>query len=159
MNNSKTVMTWLIVLAVLFAVISSFQGQLNSGKESPGYSDFLTLVDSGRVREVTLIEKPAGGRTIIYKTPEGSEVKVNGPRDDQLINDLYKKKIRFDVEELPKPSFLYTLFVNSFPILLLIGVWIYFMRQMQSGGGGRGAMSFGKSRARLQGEDQVKVTL
>ncbi len=158
MNNSKTVILWMIVLAVLFAAFSSFNEQMNSDTAVPEYSEFLRQVESGRVRNVTIIEKSAGGREIIYSTADGKDLKVFGPRDDQLINDLVKKNIEFTAREPEKPSLLYTLFINAFPFILLIGVWVYFMRQMQSGGGGRGAMSFGKSRARLQGEDQVRVT-
>ena len=113
MNNSKTVILWMIVLAVLFSVFSTFQSQMNQGTASPGYSDFLQLVDTGRVKHVTIIEKPSGGRTITYRTSENTEVTVDGPRDDQLINDLWKKKIPFKAEEQKKPSFLYTIFING----------------------------------------------
>ena len=78
-------------------------------------------------------------------------------QDDALFGELLKSKVDVSGQEKQQESFLLHLFVNWFPMLLLIGVWIFFMRQMQ-GGGGRGAMSFGRSRARLLGEDQVKVT-
>ena len=78
-------------------------------------------------------------------------------QDNALLGELLKGKVDVSAQEQQQESFLLHLFVNWFPMLLLIGVWVFFMRQMQ-GGGGRGAMSFGKSRARLLGEDQVKVT-
>src|SRR4051794_24359043 len=78
-------------------------------------------------------------------------------QDNVLLGQLLQNKVEVSGQEKPQESFLLHLFVNWFPMLLLIGVWVFFMRQMQ-GGGGRGAMSFGRSRARLLGEDQVKVT-
>ncbi|PYD83853.1 ATP-dependent metalloprotease, partial [Pseudomonas syringae pv. pisi] len=78
-------------------------------------------------------------------------------QDNALLGELLKSKVDVSGQEKQQESFLLHLFINWFPMLLLIGVWIFFMRQMQ-GGGGRGAMSFGRSRARLLGEDQVKVT-
>src|SRR5688500_19335742 len=85
---------------------------------------------------------------------------VYSPEDDNgaLMDLLEKSGVKFDGAPPERQSFLLQLFISSFPILLLIAVWVYFMRQMQGGAGGRGAMSFGKSRARLLGEDQVQVT-
>ena len=75
-----------------------------------------------------------------------------------LIGELLKGKVRISGKAPEKQSFLAQIFIHWFPFLLLIGVWIFFMRQMQGGAGGRGAMSFGKSKAKMQTEDQVKVT-
>ena len=76
-----------------------------------------------------------------------------------MVDDLLSNKVEVKVNEPNQHGILMTIFITWFPMLLLIGVWIFFMRQMQGGGGGRGAMSFGKSKARMLGEDQVKSPL
>jgi cell division protease FtsH len=114
-------------------------------------------VKDGGVAEVTLNKNTdviKGART------NGEQFLVYNPetQNDALIETLRKYNVKFSGERPERQSFLMQLFISSFPILLLIAVWVYFMRQMQGGAGGRGAMSFGKSRARLLGEDQVQVT-
>ena len=121
------------------------------------YSEFLEQVENGRVQVVKFEDK-----TIRYgnDNQEPLQYYTISPETDNtpLIGMLAGNNVQFDGTEPKKQSLIGQLLISSFPILLLIGVWIYFMRQMQGGGGGRGAMSFGKSKARLLGEDQVGVT-
>ena len=100
------------------------------------------------------------GDTIKGFKGTGDRFTTYSPETDNtaLIGELKRNNVRISASAPKSQSILVSLFINSFPVLLLIGVWVYFMRQMQGGGGGRGAMSFGKSRARLLSEDQVKVT-
>ena len=151
---AKNIILWIVIAIVLLAVFQSF----GSGGRQPDtieYSDFLDLVDSGQVNQVVF-----EGDVIRGSRSSGEAFSTLSPETDNtaLIGDLKKHNVRISATAPKGQPFLVSLFLNSFPVLLLIGVWVYFMRQMQGGAGGRGAMSFGKSRARLLGEDQVKVT-
>ncbi|HEX7030268.1 MAG TPA: ATP-dependent zinc metalloprotease FtsH, partial [Gammaproteobacteria bacterium] len=119
------------------------------------YSEFLERVERGNVASVTF-----QGRTISGAFEDGRDFTTQSPETDNtvLIGELRKNDVQITAKPPEQQSLLMQIFVSWFPFLLLIGVWIYFMRQMQGGGSGRGAMSFGKSRARMLGEDQVKVT-
>lgn len=159
MNDlTKNVLVFIVIIVVLLSVVQGLSG-VNSGQpQSVEYSEFLSQVKSGNVDVVEFSEANSriafGNRKpLAYYTinPEASDT---GP----LVDLLIKNSVRFGAAEPPSQSIIGQLLFSSFPILLLIGVWIYFMRQMQGGGGGRGAMSFGKSKARLLGEDQVGVT-
>jgi len=151
---AKNVILWIVVAVVLWSVVSNFSGP-RTGATPVAYSDFLTWVREGTVREVVFEDKTIRGKrdsdqTFTTYNPETS--------NEALIGELERSNVRISANPPRQQNLFFTLFVNSFPILLLIGVWVYFMRQMQGGGGGRGAMSFGKSRARLLGEDQVSIT-
>ena len=158
MNDlAKQLLTWAIIAIVLVSIFNHY-ANVGTVQDSVAYSDFLRDVRNGQVVEVHIQSTPSGVG-IAGKTVDGKEFKTFGPPDDQLVNDLVENNVMFTAEEPEKRSILVDLLIGVAPILLLIGVWVYFMRQMQGGGaGGRGAMSFGKSRAKLQGEDQVKVT-
>jgi len=153
---AKNVLLWTVIAIVIFAVVSNFSRP--PGKADPlAYSEFLTQVETGGVGEVmfssnskAISGRLANGRSFVTYSPE--------TENTVLIGTLMKHGVKFSASEPDQPSLLWQLFLSSFPILLLVGVWVYFMRQMQGGAGGRGAMSFGKSRARLLGEDQVQVT-
>jgi len=152
---SKNLMLWLVILVVLVLAFQSFSSH-NGDQSKLAYSEFLEQVKSGQVESVKIEGQNIegflkGGKTFTAVSPET----INSG----LIKDLIDNKVRFD-GALPERTPLFMQILLSFgPILLLIGVWIYFMRQMQSGGGGgRGAMSFGKSRARMLSADQVKIT-
>lgn len=138
---------------MLVSVFSNF-GPRHTSAEKLSYSEFLKEVDQGLVNSVTIEDNK-----VIKGTTKSNHrfVTYMPMHDDALLGELLKSKVDVSGQEKQQESFLLHLFVNWFPMLLLIGVWIFFMRQMQ-GGGGRGAMSFGRSRARLLGEDQVKVT-
>jgi len=151
----KNIILWIVIAIVLLTVFQSF----GTGARQPtavDYSTFLDWVQTGQVDRV-LFE---GGDTIRGQRVTGEGFVTYSPETDNtaLIGELKKAKVQIGAAAPKGQNILVSLFINSFPVLLLIGVWVYFMRQMQGGGGGRGAMSFGKSRARLLGEDQVNVT-
>ncbi|TAK53510.1 MAG: ATP-dependent zinc metalloprotease FtsH [Gammaproteobacteria bacterium] len=155
MNDlTRNIVLWVIIAIVLLAVFSNF-GQRASAPEPLKYSQFLTEVESGSIRTATF-----RGDMITGVRASGDQYVTYNPETDNsaVIGLMQRQNVMFDAAPPERQSFLMQLFVSSFPILLLIGVWIYFMRQMQGGAGGRGAMSFGKSRARLLSEDQVSVT-
>jgi len=151
---TRNIVLWVVIAIVLLAVFANF-GQRAAAPDELGYSQFLTEVRSGGIRSATF-----KGDTIVGERASGGQYVTHNPETDNsvLIGLLDKQRVTFSAAPPERQSFLLQLFVSSFPILLLIGVWIYFMRQMQGGAGGRGAMSFGKSRARLLSEDQVSVT-
>jgi cell division protease FtsH len=151
---AKNVVLWIVIAVVLATVVSNFSSRGQAVQEMP-YSAFLTHVKDGSVSQVTF-----SGDKISGLRSSGEQFVVYNPETDNsaLIGTLQQSGITFSAAPPERQSFLMQLFVSSFPILLLIGVWVYFMRQMQGGAGGRGAMSFGKSRARLLNEDQVTVT-
>lgn len=149
----KNLFLWLIIAIVLVSVFSNF-GPRNANTEKVSYSQFLKEIDQGMVNSVTIEDD----KVIKGVTKNNHRFVTYMPvQDNALLGELLKNNVDVSGQEKQQESFLLHLFINWFPMLLLIGVWIFFMRQMQ-GGGGRGAMSFGRSRARLLGEDQVKVT-
>ncbi len=155
MNDlTKNIILWIVIAVVLATVVSNFSARTGSPAELP-YSTFLTQVEAGSVSEVTFKGDQISGRR-----SNGEAFLSYNPETDNsaLIGTLQKHGVTFSAAAPERQSFLMQLFISSFPILLLIAVWVYFMRQMQGGAGGRGAMSFGKSRARLLNEDQVQVT-
>ncbi len=154
MNDlTKNIFLWIVIAIVLLMVFQSF-GPTAVQPEVRKYSDFLEDVRNDSVSEAVF-----SGDVIEYRMDETKHVVFNPETDNTLlIGLLVEHGVKFERAQPEGQNLFMQLFVSSFPILLLIGVWIYFMRQMQGGGGGRGAMSFGKSRARLLGEDQVKVT-
>ena len=151
----KNAVLWVIVgAAFAFFLFANGEGRSRAGIPMD-YSDFLDDVKAGRIEKV-FIDGPAiavhfaDGNTGYTYTPEAN----NGP----LVKDLLDNNVAIEARPPEHESVLMQIFVSWFPMLLMIAVWIFFMRQMQGGAGGRGAMSFGKSRARLMGEDQVKIT-
>lgn len=149
----KNLFLWLIVAIVLVSVFSNF-GPRTTTAEKVSYSQFLKQIDQGMVNSVTIEDD----KVIKGITKNNQRFVTYMPiHDNALLGELLKYNVDVNGQEKQQESFLLHLFINWFPMLLLIGVWVFFMRQMQ-GGGGRGAMSFGRSRARLLGEDQVKVT-
>ncbi len=155
MNDlAKNIVLWIVIAVVVATVVSNFSTR--AGADAPlKYSAFLEEVRTGSIDEVTF-----KGDQLKGTRKNGEKFIVNNPETDytDLIGALEKANITFSKEPAERQSLLTQLLISSFPILLLIAVWVYFMRQMQGGAGGRGAMSFGKSRARLLGEDQVQVT-
>lgn len=149
----KNLFLWLIIAIVLVSVFSNF-GPRQATIEKVSYSQFLKEIDQGMINSVTVEDDK-----IIKGTTKNNRrfVTYMPIQDNALLGELLKYNVDVSGQEKQQESFLLHLFINWFPMLLLIGVWVFFMRQMQ-GGGGRGAMSFGRSRARLLGEDQVKVT-
>jgi cell division protease FtsH len=153
---AKNIVLWIVIAVVVATVVSNFSARSGGVQEMP-YSTFLQQVKDGGVAEVTLNKTTDVIRGV---RANGEQFTVNNPETEnsELIGTLIENNVKFSGAAPERQSFLMQLFISSFPILLLIAVWVYFMRQMQGGAGGRGAMSFGKSRARLLGEDQVQVT-
>lgn len=149
----KNLFLWLIIAVVLVSVFSNF-GPSSNAADKISYSQFLSEVSQGLIGSVSIEDD----RIIRGVTKNNHRFVTYMPvHDNALLGQLLKYNVNVSGQEKQQESFLLHLFINWFPMLLLIGVWVFFMRQMQ-GGGGRGAMSFGRSRARLLGEDQVKVT-
>ena len=153
MNNlTKNLVLWLVIAMVLMAVFNNFSAKDDDGGREIDYSTFLDQVRDGRVERVTI-----DGVAIYGQRYNGDRFVSYSPGDPELVNDLVNAGVSIKAKKEEGTSLLMTIFISWFPLLLLIGVWIFFMRQMQ-GGGGRGAMSFGKSRARLLTEDKNRVT-
>jgi cell division protease FtsH len=155
---AKNLLLWLIIAVVLLTVFQSFNPHGGSSSDLP-YSSFVQSVDSGNVASATIsADNPA---TISGKLKDGSAFRTVAPVLGFSTNGIVKQMQDKNVVVTQEPSnngfSLLGLLVNWLPIILIVGVFIWFMRQMQAGAGGRGAMSFGRSRAKLQGEDQVKV--
>ena len=150
---AKNLILWLVIAVVLMSLFQSFSPTDNSGRQLD-YSSFVRDVAQDQIREVHI-----DGKVINGQKRDGEKFTTVMPmQDNQLINDLLNHNVRVVGDKPEEPSLLASIFISWFPMLLLIGVWIFFMRQMQGGGGGKGAMSFGKSKARLMGEDQIKTT-
>jgi cell division protease FtsH len=149
----KNLLLWIIIAVVLVSVFSNF-GPRSTGMQKLSYSDFVERVEQGDVRSVKIENRVITGVT---GNNQPFTTYIPPIPDQYLLPDLLKKGVNVEGAAPRQDNILLHIFINWFPMLLLIGVWIFFMRQMQ-GGGGRGAMSFGRSRARLLGEDQVKVT-
>ncbi len=152
----KNVITWGIILLVLMSIFNHY-GNVSSAPDELSYSDFLDNVKNGTVAEVT-ISSSAEGNSIQGRDVNGKDFQTFGMPDPRLVDDLVENNVQITAEPPEQRSVILDLLINIIPVLLLVGLWVYFMRQMQGGGGGRGAMSFGKSKAKLQGEDQIKVT-
>jgi len=152
---TKNILVFIVIIVVLLSVVQGLSGVSGGQPQARDYSEFLEEVRSG---EVSLVEFE--GQRIRFGQREPLPYYTISPETDNspLIGMLENYDVRFSASEPKQQSLIGQLLISSFPILLLIGVWIYFMRQMQGGGGGRGAMSFGKSKARLLGEDQVGIT-
>src|ERR1044072_7740686 len=153
---AKNIVLWIVIAVVVATVVSNFSARSGAVQDIP-YSTFLEQVKEGGIADVKVNKHTdvikgtrTNGEPFIVYSPETD--------NDALIGLLEKSGVKFDGTAPERQSFLMQLFISSFPILLLIAVWVYFMRQMQGGAGGRGAMSLGKIRARLLGEDQVQVT-
>ena len=163
MNDlTKNLLLWVVVAVVLMVVFQSFapRGGTPVASDASNYTQFLQDVDAGRIKTVEFTDETTlTTNAIRFKRSDGSEGSLFAPRDEKLIDQLYTKKVDIvRMKPATGPSF-WSIALQFLPVLLLIGFWIFMMRQMQGGGGGaKGAMSFGKSRAKLQGEDQIKVT-
>ena len=155
MNNmfSKAAI-WVVIALVLFTVFKQFDGRgLSSGAQLVAYSDFLDEVKAKHVKDATIED-----RSIVATTQDGKKIKTAITYLDRgLIGDLVSNGVKFDVKQPEEQSFLSQIFISWFPMLLLIGVWVFFMRQMQGGGKG-GAFSFGRSKARMLDEASNTVT-
>ena len=152
MNNSfSKVAIWMVIALVLFTVFKQFDGRVAS-TESVTYTQFMSDAQAGKISKVDI-----QGDTL-YVTPDsGRPYSLTSPGDLWMVPELVKAGVEVSGKAREEPSFLTSLFISWFPMLLLIGVWIFFMRQMQGGGKG-GAFSFGKSRARMMDENTNNIT-
>jgi cell division protease FtsH len=159
LNNPwfSKIAVWLVIAMVLFTVFKQFDTRPAAGAGYLGYSDFLDEVRGKRIKSA-IIQEGQSGTEIIAVTNDDRKVRTTATYLDRgLVGDLIANDVKFDVRPREEGSLLMTLLVSWGPMLLLIGVWVYFMRQMQGGGKG-GAFSFGKSKARLLDENTNQVT-
>ena len=150
----KNMLVWIVIAVVIMSVFNNFVPQ-KSGSTNLSYSEFINQVKDNQIESV-LIE--ADGKTISGTYKNGTRFLTYGLNDPKLVDDLLANNIEIVTEPPAKPSLFLQILIQWFPMLLLIGVWLFFMRQMQGGSGGKGAMSFGKSKAKMMSEDQNKVT-
>ena len=152
MNNSfSKVAVWMVIALVLFTVFKQFDSRAPA-QDSVSYTQFMDDAKAGKIRKVDVQSD------VLYVTPDaGRPYTLTSPGDLWMVSDLMKAGVQVSGKAREEPSFLMSIFVSWFPMLLLIGVWVFFMRQMQGGGKG-GAFSFGKSRAKMLDESTNIVT-
>ncbi|WP_295476760.1 ATP-dependent zinc metalloprotease FtsH [Sutterella sp.] len=143
---------WVLVAVVLFTVFRQFETTATQSLDTTSYTQFMDDAKAGKIRRVDV-----QGRRLIVTPQTGAEYTITSPGDLWMVDDLRKSGVQVYGKAEEEPSFLATVFVSWFPMLLLIGVWIFFMRRMQGGAGGGGAFSFGKSKARMLTEQDNKV--
>ncbi|WP_428036687.1 ATP-dependent zinc metalloprotease FtsH [Amphritea sp.] len=151
---AKNLVLWLVIAAVLLTVFNNFNSEGTS--QNLNYSEFISAVKNDQVRRVVI-----DGFTIEGERINGEHFKTVRPalQDPKLVDDLYNHKVVIEGKQPEKQSVWTQLLVASFPILIILAIFMFFMRQMQGGGGGKGGpMSFGKSKARMMGQDQIKTT-
>ena len=146
----KNMLVWIVIAVVIMSVFNNFVPQ-KEGSTNLSYSEFINQVKDNQIESV-MIE--ADGKTISGTYKNGTKFLTYGLNDPKLVDDLLANNIEILTEPPAKPSLFLQILIQWFPMLLLIGVWLFFMRQMQGGGGGKGAMSFGKSKAKMMTEDQ-----
>ncbi|MCA0934806.1 ATP-dependent zinc metalloprotease FtsH [Vibrio alginolyticus] len=150
---AKNLILWLVIAVVLMSVFQSF-GPGESNGRTVDYTTFVQEVGQGQIQEATF----KGEEISFVRRGGGAKMVTYMPVYDQkLLDDLINQNVKVQGTPPEEQSLLGTIFISWFPMILLIGVWIFFMRQMQ-GGGGKGAMSFGKSKARMMSEEQIKTT-
>ncbi|NMU90413.1 ATP-dependent metallopeptidase FtsH/Yme1/Tma family protein [Achromobacter ruhlandii] len=156
MNNSfSKVAVWMVIALVLFTVFKQFDGRAQT-QDGVTYTQFMDDAKAGRIRKVDVQGGPGGD--VLYVTPDaGRAYTLTSPGDLWMVSDLLKYGVQVSGKPREEQSLLMSIFVSWFPMLLLIGVWVFFMRQMQGGGRG-GAFSFGKSRARMLDENTNQST-
>ncbi len=151
-NLTKNILLWLVIAMVLMSVFNNFTNPDASTDSEINYSEFLAQVRQGSVSAVEIDDEIIRGRT-----HTGGSFITYAPDDPKLVDELVSNQVDIKAKKEEETSLLVHLLISSFPILLLIGVWIFFMKQMQGGGRG-GALSFGKSKARMLTEDKNQIT-
>lgn len=151
-NFGKNLILWVIIGILVLALFQMFTTDQNRGAETAlAFSDFLAEVDSGQINDVTIVND-----SIVGHFSDGRAFRTYAPDDPTLITRLSERGVRITAEPPATTPWILNVLAGTFPFLLIIGVWIYLMRQMQSGGGK--AMGFGKSKARMLTENQIRVT-
>ncbi len=151
-DMTKNILLWTVLAMALVLVFNNFTGSRGGSRNEIDYSTFLTHVQQGNVAQVEIDETSIRGAT-----HSGELFITYAPNDPKLVDDLFTNGVKITAKKEEETSLLVHLLISSFPILLLVGVWIFFMRQMQGGGRG-GAFSFGKSKARMLTEDKNHIT-
>ncbi|MCB2056804.1 MAG: ATP-dependent metallopeptidase FtsH/Yme1/Tma family protein, partial [Novosphingobium sp.] len=154
MNQFRNFAVWIVIALLLFALFSLFQGQVGRTSSTEiSYSDFLDRANAGSIQSITIT-----GETISGKLTDGTSVQTTGPLVyyENQINELRNKDIQITFRPAQSESLLTNALIYWLPMVLLIGVWIFFIRQMQAGSGK--AMGFGKSKAKLLTERHGRVT-
>ena len=147
----KNLVLWVVVAVIMMTAYQSFNS--SSVDNSTDYTTFVYDVSNGQVTEARF----AANEITVTKTDGSKYSTVMPPLEDKkLLDDLLSKKVKVEGTPFEKRGFLSQILISWFPMLFLVGVWVFFMRQMQGGGGK--AMSFGKSRAKMLNQDQIKVT-
>ncbi len=157
MNNDmlKNMLIWAVAAMVLMSVFNHFSGQGSTASSRIDYSDFIDQIHQGQVSQVSI-----EGPTIRGVYTDGKAFTTYNPGDPGLMGDLLDNRVKVSAKPPEKQSILMQIFISWFPMLLLIGVWIFFMKSMGGGMGGKGGpMSFGKSKAKMLSDEQIKVTL
>jgi len=148
---TKNLALWIVIAMMLIFLFNIFQKGKNTESTTPSYSQFIDMVENNQIKDVEI-----QGQELFVTNTNNQKFSIYVPEDPDLIRTLKEKKVSVTAKKPPESNWLLSLFAGWFPFILLIGVWIFFMRQMQSGGGK--AMSFGKSRARLDSDQFEKVT-
>ncbi len=148
----KNISLWLVIILIMVMLYNIFNQQ-QAGHTDIGYSQFLSMVASGQIESVVI-----QGQDLYVTEVNGSRFKTYAPHDIELLSTLRKNAVRIKAKPPAESSWFVSILVSWLPMIVLIGVWIFFMRQMQGGAGGGKALSFGKSRARLMDEKGEKIT-
>ncbi|MCF7822367.1 MAG: ATP-dependent metallopeptidase FtsH/Yme1/Tma family protein, partial [Mariprofundaceae bacterium] len=153
---SKNLILWLVIGLTMMSLFNMFNAPMMGASKTMSYSAFMDKVDQGSIEMVTIQDKQLTGQ---YRDAKGliNTFTVQVPDDPNLVKRLLDNKIEVDVKAPEEMPFLISILISWFPMLLLIAVWVFFMRQMQGGGKG-GAMSFGKSKAKLLNENTTRAT-
>ena len=146
-----------VVLMLVFTVFNSMLQQ-QSAASDVNYTEFYKMLQNGQIKSVDVNSTTSVHKVILAETASGDKLLVNAPNDDKLVDELIAQNVDAKFEPVQEESMAFRIFETIFPIVLLVGLWFFIMRQMQGGGGKGGAMSFGKSKAKLLTEDQIKVT-
>jgi len=159
-NFGKNIFIWLVIGILIVALFNMFQGGVeNSGYTRLPFSEMLAKVESGQVSDVTIRNSQAKGAVVVGHTNDGTAFVTQAPDYPGLVDKLASKGVKISaVSDDGKMDSFWSVLLSWFPILLLVGVYVFFMRQMQGGGGKGGALGFGKSRARLLTEKTERVT-
>jgi len=150
----KNTVLWVVIAVVLMSVFNNFDNRGSQKNTVVSYSQFIDAVKAGQVQSVTLDDKDG----IRGELQGGNTFTSHAPNDPHLVDDLLANGVEIKARSADGDSMLMQMFISWFPMILLIGVWVFFMRQMQGGGGKGNPLNFGKSKARALDEGQIKVT-
>ncbi len=155
-DMAKNILLWIVIAVVLMTIFNNFDSSDKQQTPEISYSKFVEEVKLNNIADVVLVDS---GRSTEIKgtTNSGSKFRTMAPHDIWLVSDLLANNVSFRVEEPEQPSLLMQILINWFPLIVLIGIWLFFMRQMQGGMGGRGPLSFNRNKARKLAKDKIDV--